>query len=201
MAWRVTWQPASVGMLIMTPLLLTTSMSVLDTNYTTQPVIAPQVPLPTRYTVSSPEASLQQALVQVNDWGLEGLGAAATGSQSELVLITTNLSFEGVAAPAVPGKQSPEQQLLEHLEGNMHTIRIIRHILMGIVQPPVKLDMAYAVDLVRLPPGTPAGQLMLVSLVLNHLPQGPRASLATASMLTADVWTILLWCFARQVQG
>eukprot|EP00775_Hariotina_reticulata_P004405 gene4405-4658_t len=197
MAWRVTWQPTSVGMLIMTPLLLTTSMSVLDTNYTTQPVIAPQVPLPTRYTVASSEASLQQALVQVNDWGLEGLGAAATGSQSELVLITTNLSFEGVSAPAAPGNQSPEQQLLEHLERNMQAIRAMRHILMGIVQPPVMLDMAYAVDLVRFPPGMPTGQLLIVSLTMNHLPQGPRASLPTASMLTADVWTILLWCFAR----
>jgi hypothetical protein len=201
-SWFVAWLPdhSTVDTLKQE----STAMTVLSCNYTSTPVIAQRLPLPVRVENTS---ALQQpsagsgarhhSLTHVDASGVKGplprRSAAPSNSATEMVLLTNNMSF-GVSAPSSP---VVEQQLRQHLSSAGERQPQLRHTLMGIIDPPVTLDMGYSTDFVMLGADAAPGQLSIINMAMLRLSQGPAAFLPGANLQTPEVWTHLLWSIPR----
>lgn len=147
--------------------------------------------------------------------GLAGLHLTGT---RDVIMLTTNVSFKpdggqsrapaplsrangsaggASGAPAPAAGVALDAQLRQFLADNVARAPQQRHMVMGIVTPPVALDLAYTLDLVALPAAMPAGYFSLVNIMATHLAQGPRAMQPDATVLLPDVWTHLLWSVPR----
>jgi hypothetical protein len=174
-------------------------------------MVAVALPLPFNGSVRARQLGVPE--YQLTHVGQEGLNAmppeAPAGSDTgrEVVMLTTNITFKaadaasaGSTALAAAGASALVDadvagQLRKFLSGRVADTAV-QHVLMGIVTPPITVDVAYS-TLVPLPPAMPAGYFGLVNMVMMHLPQGPRAAVADANVLLPDVWTHLLWSIPR----
>lgn len=192
-------------------------------NITAQPAIAVALPVPDRSTMAgtmSQHALSEYQLTHVGQSGMHTMQLGPVGGADpnqvgarELVMLTTNVTFSpdgpsATAATAATGPQSPAapdvmlyRQLRKFLATNVGSGALQQHVLMGIVVPPVTLDLAYSQNLVQLPPVMPPGHFALVNMVALHLSQGPRAASPDATVLLPDVWTHLLWSIQRYAKG
>lgn len=193
--WQVEWVPELH--MVQTAVFESAAMSVLECNYTIEPVVAPRLPLPGRANdskLTAEDAPQEHSLTHVDALGVRGVGSSpASPGTSEMLLLTTNMSF-GIGSPANP---VVERQLQQHIEQQLQSNSQMRHIMMGINDPSVTLDMGYSTDLLALPANVPPGHLTIVNVVMLRLSQGPAAMLPGANMQTPDVWTHLLWSFPR----
>jgi hypothetical protein len=201
-SWWVAWLPDMST--VETLKQESTAMSVLVCNYTSTPIIAARLPMPVRVDNASllqqPAAASSadhHSLTHVDSSGVRGpLPRGSTRPQlgaMELVLLTTNMSF-GISSPSDPGV---EQQLRQHLADAAASQPRLRHTLMGIVDPPVTLDMGHTTEFVVLGPDAAPGQLSIINMAMLRLSQGPAAFQPGANLQTADVWTHLLWSIPR----
>jgi hypothetical protein len=201
-SWFVAWLPnvATVDTLQQE----STAMSVLSCNYTSTPMIAQRLPLPIRMDnatqLQQPSAGSgadHHSLTHVDSSGVKGPlprgTAAPSNSATEMVLLTTNMSF-GISSPSSP---VVEQQLRQHLATAVDSQPQLRHTLMGIVDPPVTLDMGYSTDFVTLRADAQPGQLSIINMAMLRLSQGPAAFEPGANLQTPEVWTHLLWSIPR----
>jgi hypothetical protein len=214
--WDVSWVEATDS--ISTEVLTTPALSYVAVNITAQPAAAARLPLPRRGAAASGgggNATLldEYQLTHVGDTGLSsvvvdagvsdgGGGGSAAGSR-ELIMLTTNVTFKQQPRAAAPGagggggNASLHELLQAFLADTVARAPLQRHVVVGIVTPPVTLDLAYTQRLVALPPTMPPGYFGLVNVMAAHLAQGPRASQPDATVLLPDVWTHLLWSIPR----
>jgi hypothetical protein len=218
-AWHVAW--VEQNSVVHTSELATSVLHFLGVNMTETPQVAARLPLPARparltaLTAAGP--TVQYQVTHVDEVGIvtEDLIAPADDAPSirDLVILTTNITFtngaagdghqpnsssasaSGGATSHSPGDLDERVRAL--LATNLARMPKEQHAVMGIVTPPVVLDLSYAPALLPLPASMPAGYLTLVNLVAIHLPQGPRASQPDATVLLPDVWTHLLWSLPR----
>ncbi|KAF8060070.1 AMSH1 [Scenedesmus sp. PABB004] len=190
-AWDVTWEPD--GDRVWTDVMRSTAMTLLDCNVTSTPLVAPRLPLPARAGGGGGDGAAEPDLLRVDARGVFGVGAGRGGSGADVALLTSNLSF--ATDPAL--EPAGEAALRAHLRGELARGTLAPQALVGIVDPPITVDMGYSIDLVALPPDAPAGALTLVNAVLQHLGQGAAARAPGADMQTPEVWTHLLWAFPR----
>lgn len=208
--WDVSW--VEDGDSVYTDAFYTTAVKFSRVLVSAQPMVAAALPLPIRSSLPALQPGIPE--YQLTHVGQEGLQVmqrmpSPAGSQGrEVVMLTTNLTLvTGYASPpaaaaAVAGAGAGsgpypgvDAQLRRFLATRVADTAV-QHVLMGIVTPPIAVDVAYS-NLVRLPPAMPAGYFGLVNMVLLHLPQGPNASLPDANVLLPDVWTHLLWSIPR----
>lgn len=178
---------------------------------------------------SSPHSLTEYQLTHIGESGMHTVQLAPFGGADpngpgarELIMLTTNITFRPDDAPGQhaggsgsdgsshsPSSSSSSSagapsaalygQLRRFLANNVAHQSSQQHVLMGIVTPPVVLDLAYTQNLVQLPASMPAGYFGFVNLVALHLSQGPRAASPDATVLLPDVWTHLLWGIQRCV--
>jgi len=220
-AWSVSWMEPTDSVYVEE--FDSIAISFNSVNITAQPAIAVALPVPDRSTMAvtmSQHALSEYQLTHVGQSGMNTMQLGPVGGADpnqagarELIMLTTNVTFSP-DAPSVPaattatGAQSPAaaapdvmlyRQLRKFLAANIGSGALQQHVLMGIVVPPVTLDLAYSQNLVQLPPAMPPGHFALVNMVALHLSQGPRAASPDATVLLPDVWTHLLWSIQRYV--
>lgn len=197
-AWVVEW--ISDKGIAETMIRDTTAMTVINSNYTSQPVAAPRLPLPSRINdttlQTAPGNYLQHLMTHVSEKGVVpiGSGAEVEAPTSEMMLLTTNMSF-GVDLPA--RNSTVEAALKQHMKDHIMSFPDMSHVMMGIVTPPVTLNMGYTTDYITLPPDAPPRYLTVVNVAATRLAQGPGAFLPGANTQTPDIFTHLLWAIPR----
>jgi hypothetical protein len=204
-SWLVAWLPDHAT--VETLMQKSTAMTVLSCNYTSTPVIAARLPIPMRVDnislLQQPAAASgtdHHSLTHVDSSGVRGPlprgSASPQNGATEMVLLTTNMSF-GVSSTGSPTSAAVEQQLRAHLADAGTNQPQLRHTLMGIVDPPVALDMGYTTDFVALGADAAPGQLSIINMAMLRLSQGPAAFQPGANLQTPEVWTHLLWSIPR----
>ena len=211
-AWSVVWlDPLHT---VQTLVFESSAARVLDSNYTSKALVAAPLPAPTPAQPAAGAIPVRaHTLTHVDAQGVLAVGSSPGAGRdaaelSDVVLITTNLTFS--QSPAAAGNNSssnssscsntPASQLLVHLKRRIAAVPTGTHTLLGMVWPPVTLDLSYAVGLLTLPPDAPPRQLALVNLALTHLAQAPSADAPGAGLQTPGVWTQLLWAVERCVR-
>lgn len=212
--WEVLWLEDDNS--VITNAFMSSASAWHSVNMTAHPVIATALPLPDRSAIAT--AAVSQQLLSEYELTHAGFGAKRAtaleqhrplnpASSRDLIMLTTNITFKpagggdaGEKATAAPPSNALDAQLLRFLAANVGQQPPQQHTLLGIVTPPVTLDMSYSQDLVQLPPATPAGHLVFINVVMLHLSQGPKASSPDATVLLPDVWTHLLWGIQRCVE-
>lgn len=191
--WSVAWQPASST--VQTLLFESSAARVVDCNYGSRAVVA--APLPAPEPPPPPRgaaASRAHRLAHVDATGVLDVGslpgAGPAAAKSEVLLVTTNLTLNG-SAPA-----AASSQLLARLR-RLAADPTATLTLIGIVSPPVTLDLGYSVGLLALRPDAASQQLSIVNMAMSHLAQSPTADRPDASLHTPGVWTQLLWSVQR----
>lgn len=198
--WQVNWE-FELG-IVLTVIRESNAMTFVGTNFTSDPVAAARLRLPARVNDTSlqtvPGNVLEHSITHVSEEGVVdiGLGTGAPIPRSEMMLLTVNMSF-GVDLPS--NSSSVEASLKRHLRQQIEDDPGMKHAMMGIVVPSVRLNMGYTTDFVTLPPDAPPRYLTMVNLALLGLSQGPGASLPGANMQTPDIYTHLLWSIPRYV--
>lgn len=198
--WDVSW--VEDGDSVFADAFYSTALRYSRVLVTAEPMVVVALPLPLNGSARARQPGVLE--YQLTHVGQEGLNAILPELEREVVMLTTNITFkaEDAASTAVAAAGASALvdtdvagQLRKFLRGRV-TDTAGQHVLMGIVTPPITVDVAYS-TLVPLPPAMPAGHFGLVNMVMMHLPQGPRAALADANVLLPDVWTHLLWSIPR----
>lgn len=198
LAWQVNW--LSDLDMVQTVIRDSTAMTIINTNFTNTSVTAARLPLPERFNDSAlqtaPGNMLQHLLTHVSEEGVIGIGAGAEFATptSEMMLLTANMTF-GLDLPQ--DNTSVEVQLKQHLRDHITSFPGMTHVMMGIVVPPVTLDMGYTSDFITLPPDAPPRYLTIVNVAALRLSQGPGAWLPGANTQMPDIYSHLLWAIPR----
>jgi hypothetical protein len=205
--WEVVWWDDIEA--VHTETLRSSAAAMTSVNIMSKPMIATVLPLPDRSAMTSGSSQYAISEYQLTHFGRAGMysmmlapfGGADPNNMGarELVMLTTNVTFKQDSSNAASGSTALAmyQQLRKFLAANVAQGALQQHVVMGIVTPPVTIDLAYTQDLVRLPANMPPGYFGIVNVVMLHLSQGPRAANADANVLMPEVWTHLLWSIQR----
>lgn len=207
--WQVQWVEDSDS--VFTTYFDSAAVRFAALNMTAQPVIVSALPVPERdATPGSTQPQMPDyQLTHISQAGLHTQQLAQLGGADpagpdarELIMLSTNITIKGdvgsgAAPPASAVDASVQQNLRQFLSEEVPKAAQQQHVLIGIVTPPITLDLSYTEKLVQLPPTMPAGHFALVNMMILHLSQGPKAALPDANVLLPDVWTHLLWSINR----